>query len=505
MELKLPERNAYTGPHKIKLVAGETPPIHPDYYRLNNEFGFYGLSYEGGSRYKSGTDSEGNKTFIEHEHESPQGILRRKSMSTYRNYCRLVVDKFNSFVFEGTITRDEEDKRFDTWEEDVDGKGTCLAKFSRIAATHAAIFGRWLTIVNTTKDPMQETEAQTMAGGANVVLEHKHPSCIIDWEDCEWNDKLLMRAYPEGYQFGAVLLIDKETITTCPLDKDGKIISIGPPESHGWDGMPVIVWYGLNRTLTPSASLIGDISELNKRIFNLDSVLAEELYKQTFTQYFAIGVSADDFGNGTASPGSRKIICINKPQTEVRFEKITSDPAQADSIRSSLTQDSDEIYRLVGLRKPDVSIGPESGRALKIRFVETSAIAASLSSNAEESENKIISLWNAAMSGNAEESEYPDSEDFDEESLVEELKSTLDLLGGNFPEMMKAEKVKKYAAREFCDLDGEKQVEMQQEIEDFYKPELVPPITPILPLAAPMDKPMDNGPKQETKNPFVPE
>lgn len=443
------------GRHEIVLEKGSKPPAHKEYAARRRLFEFLEASYKGGSAYKNAKDAEGMPVFIEHETESPQAAKRRKRLSTYRNYCRVVVDKFRAFVFGCAITRDAEDERFEEWSEDVDDNGTPLSEFMEQCMQKALILGKWFAIVDTSKQDDYETQAQAKARGNKMLLSCLHPARVINWNEDE--SELLVRHDGVG-QNGEVWLWSETGIVRCPLNDKGEIEAIGPEEPHGWTRMPIICFNGLN----PGESLISDVAEMNKAIFNDDSLLREEQAKQIFSQHFICGIGADAMTDeSSVAIGSRKFICIKESAQTVRIDRISGDQSMSESIRQTIEIDEKEIYRMVGLRMPDVLQGPESGRALRIRQAETVAIAERIADNAEAAEDRIVQFYNEATGSDVEDPSYPD--DFDEEDLAATLKETLDLVGSGVGPLLKAEAIIAYIRQKFTDMEPEERAELEAE------------------------------------------
>jgi len=446
------------------LKVGEKPSRHPAHAKLCVLWRFMEKSYAGGCQYKNSTDSEGQPVFIQHEQESPTAATRRKRLATYRNFVKPIVDKFSAFVYGQDIPRDSSEQYSD-WALDVDGNGTELHEFMRKAGQKAALLGRWIILVDTTKSGDVMTRAQAEAEGAKMVLRYAHPSRAIDWNE-DWTEVLFQQ------DSKTYVIMNNETITTAVVDDEGNVKSIDE-QPHTWGVIPMVCVKAGDEDL----GIAQDVAELGKSIFNLDALLKEELYKTTFTQWWATGISSEE-DLGSVNVGSRKIICINKPSSDVKFDKLSADPAQANSIRDSIDQDVKEVYRVVGLRMPDVLKQAESGVAIKLRFTETSAICQTLAKQFKGAEDAINERFERAYGQEVEEPTYPD--DFSEDDLQVELKMTLDVVGANMPPEIKAEKVTQWSRQQFSELDADQTVLIERVIREFYsaKPEKPNPVVP---------------------------
>ena len=444
-------------PREIVVKIGEPPPRHPRYEERKAAYKFYQASYDGGSAYKNTMDADGMPVLPKHDAESDANYRRRKSLSTYRNYCRPITDKFFAFVFGSGVQRPS-DSGFEAWAEDVDGQGSTYAEFMENAVRQAMILGRWYVIADTTK--VNEYETRSQAEGNRLLLANLHPCRVLDWCNDESSELLVKHDTADG--FGEVWLWTDYDVTMCPLDEKGLVRSM-TSIPHGWDGMPIVRLDGLNG----STSIIRDISEENKRLFHDTSLLVEESEKQIFSQFFLFGMSGDDIREtDTVSIGSRKYICISKP--DAKIERAAGDPAMSESLRANIDADIKHIYREAGLRMPDLESGPESGRALRIRQSETIAIAERLAENAENSENRVLSLFEQAFGAEVEPIQY--SKSFDEEDMSEQLKETLDIATSEaFGPKMKGEVAAEYIGKKFPELKSEIRQELAEEARELFE------------------------------------
>ena len=202
--------------------------------------------------------------------------------------------------------------------------------------------------------------------------------------------------------------------------------------------------------------------------FNMDSILKEERSKQTFSQWWLASPTIKPEDLQSVDVGSRKVLVLPVDANTIKFERLSGDPAQADSIRASISADIQEIDRCMGLKDPTIEQGTESGRALKIRFTETAYIATSLADMAEDAEEQVTELWSGAMGVEVEGPEYPDS--FDSEDVAQELEACLKVITAQFPASVKKAQVKKWVDDAFAgSVEQDELSEMHQDIEELYQ------------------------------------
>ena len=458
-------------------VIGKKPPQHPDYQKNCYKQSFFQASYDGGCEYKDAMDSAGDPIFIPHPNEPPDSANVRKRMSVVRNYCASLINKFGSYIFSQPIIRST-DSRFVEWAEDVDGLGTPLCEFMESVSDKARTLGMWGIIFDTTKEDDSQTQATAAALGNRPILSDLHPGRIINWSP----DRTELLIQHDVGEFGEVWLWSQTSIAKFGLDEKGKIAGIGEVVNHGYPRMPIVLCSGLN----DYRSLIKDVSEIQKRLFHLDSVLIEELIRQTFTSFLLVGIDAKELDN--VSPfaiSGRKFTCINRPKTEVEAIPIGSNVSQAQSLRDSIRSDEIEIFRTMGLRVPDeVSNHPESGKAIKLREGEASNMAATLANNTESAEKDITRLYNFATQSSIESAQYPDS--FDADDLQELLADTILVLTNEFGKKLKSAQTVKYIQQAYREAPIELRVELENEAkamaEEVEEAPMTLPGQPVLPV-----------------------
>jgi len=435
-------------------VVGKRPPLHPEYAKNQYKYNFYMASYQGGCDYKESCDSAGDPIFIPHPNEPPESSQIRKRMSVVRNYCCSLVNKFGSYIFSQPIVRSAQPS-FVEWYHDVDGLGTPLPQFMESVSDKARTLGMWGIIFDTTKENDDQTVSTATALGNRPILSHLHPNRILNWTP----DKTQLLIQHDVGEFGELWLWDKLTISKFPLDSKGKVAAIGEVVVHGYPRMPVILCSGLN----DYQSLIKDVAELQKRLFHLDSVLIEELIRQTFTSFLLIGVS--DIELNKVAPfaiSGRKFTCINKAANEVKVEPIGSNVSQADSLRNSIQDDEREIFRSMGLRVPDVLAShPESGKAIALREGETVNMAERIAANTESAERIVTELYNFATSSNIEAPRYPDA--FNSEDLNQLLTNTILVMSNSFGPKLRSEMQIKFIRQSFREALPALRLELEQE------------------------------------------
>lgn len=434
-------------------IGKPAPLPHPKWQELVLLWNFLSLSYDGGSYYKRGKDADGEDVFIPHEHESEEALKRRRRISCYRNFCKPICDRFNDMVFGKAIKRDS-NPAYQTWTKSVDDENKSLHEFMKHAVLKASIYGRFYVTIDSSAESDEMTKAQAEAAGVEIKLRCIKPQMVIDWEDDgSW---FLLRESPKTYT-----LVDDVNITEAKIGEDGNVKSV-TSIPHGWVNCPIV----MVTSRCDKRSLLSDVAELAKCVFNSDSILREEICRQTFSQWWAVGVKPDDLS--AASLGSRKVICVNpegRPSSDVRFERMSGDSTQAQSIRETIQMDVSAIFQAVGLKPPDVEqTSPESGRALRIRNIEVTSIASAIADEACKAECKINELYAGASQMELEDPVYPSAADLEMDDASVQLNECLQLVASTLPVGLKTLKTMKYIKADFPNLDEAEMAELEMEL-----------------------------------------
>ncbi|HOW70078.1 MAG TPA: hypothetical protein PKY77_05700 [Phycisphaerae bacterium] len=378
-------------------------PIHPQWASDCRRYDFLDLSYRGGPEYKKGYDSQGCPVLIEHDRETAVGRDRRTRLGVYVNHCRPIVRRFTDFVFRQDIQRCTDDSIFTEWTKDVDLQSTPLQTFMRSVVRRACVLGRYFVAVDTTRPSGLEdmTRTQALAAKVRMFLKRVDPRRVVNWRR---ESDVLTEALVLYDDSSSAILWTPHVRVSMTLDEQGLVTSIISVD-HGWPRLPLI-------ELVPfdGDSQIGDIAELNRDLFNHGTLLREELYNSTFTMRLMFGVRSSDLADesGTMESGSNRLLCI--PNPDAKLEVSGGDPAQAESIRKTITDSTTEIYRQCGLRAEDpmTTTAPQSGIALKVRFDEVSAQLSAIAEEAERVEGEIVKLYNVANGTDVQPPDYPE-------------------------------------------------------------------------------------------------
>jgi hypothetical protein len=388
--------------------VGETLSVHADWEKLVRAYDFYELSFRGGPEYKEGVDTAGEPILIRHEPlETDEAFKRRQRLAIYRNHCKNVIRRFNSFVFRKPVSRDGSNETFAEWCKNVDGQSTPLPKYMRETVKKAQICGRYLIGVETNRPPEagDMTQAQALAAGIGMYLVRIDPRRMIDWrrESGRLTEALIV--YGAGER---ATLWRRNEFVRITLDEQGEVTSaVAFPNEWGRDQggwLPILEV----APFEDGTSQLADVAELNRHEFNLETLLGEELYGTTFTQYWLFGLKGDAIQNKSEG-GPSRIICVPNPEADVKT--TGGDPAQAESLRASMRDTKEDLFLTAGLKAQDpLQVSPaKSGVALKVEFDDADTIMSAIAAEAQRVESEIVRFYNQAHSAEIVPPEYPDN------------------------------------------------------------------------------------------------
>lgn len=444
---RLPKQESIPG-----IEVGKPLPIAGDYPARMLCMDFWSASYDGGPWYKKSRDADGMDVLARVPGEANDALDLRRQLATYKNYCKPIVNRYIGLVYgSGKVVREQENARYKAFLDDCDGLGSTLHDFMTHAQRQACVEGVRYCIMESDRRSDVASVLDATLSDANMFLVDVDPRQVLNY--CHVGNKLVQCLVSRGDRNARYY--DQYIYFDVFLDEGNKVESIGEPATHGYPDIPVVQVFAFDS----GDSMLQDIAELNKAIFNLDSLHRTELQRQTFTTHFILGAEKSDIE--TLVSGGRRFVTI--PRTgDISIETVGADISQADSLRQAMGMDIGEIWRLAGLSNPEVVQNTESGRALRIRFDEISAQAKAIADAGEKAEASIAELWKDGMAdANVADAQYPDS--FSQEDVSVDV----DIFGKlpNEPAKLKKMLISKIASELFPGMDEADSVELALEIE----------------------------------------
>lgn len=432
------------------VTPGKTLPTRSEYDSNLQPMHFWRVSDRGGHKYVDGFDAKGSAILIQHDVETNDSYNRRKCISSLKNYVRPIITRYNSFVFANDPIRSKEPEVYTNFLDSVNGHGKEMNDFMANVLRRSQIDAASYILVDTTIPYFEEVETQAQADdvGMQVIFRDIKYEQVPYWEE---KDGVVTRAIvivpvngifigwevTDSEQRVIVLSQPQENATGFSVG-DYVVASVDDWVKHNYGGCPLV-------RLKPTEfdSQAAPIAENQKEIFNLTSLLNEELFNSTFTQWVATGATAEEIEPLTK--GVNRVICCSKQG--VTWTKLGSDPGQADSIRESIKDAITELYRTAGVTGGAGQVeatGNVSGIAHAFLHLEANSRFAMLAKVAEDAENLAVERWSSATG-----IEYPGDavyvKDYNPRDIEADLKRVIEVVKSNLPLTIKDAAILEFA------------------------------------------------------------
>ena len=249
---------------------------HGEYEANKGLWDFFWESYEGGSGYIEG----GN--LIRHPREDTTVYNRRKERAYFVNYCGAIIDTYIAHLNKQAPVVDVP-KPAGAWAafaKDVNRRSDSLSEFRREVQAAAMTLGQTFIVVDK-PDSGALSLAEEIESGTPFFM-HYYPWDVVDWDLDEFGKpywvKLLetdrsVPSNPFQKKGGSRTLYkiwfrDSWTL----IDSDGKVVNSG---ENPLGEVPIVPVLNRKKKSNPmqGISALNDIAYLNKRIFNLGSLI----------------------------------------------------------------------------------------------------------------------------------------------------------------------------------------------------------------------------------------
>lgn len=421
-------------------------------------FNFLDLSYEGGPKYRTGSDYRGMMILIEHENERADPLLsatvvptasqtvnkseavlktekypRRLRMASYVNFVRPIVDKFWSYVLgvdpvrpeDKTITesinRIELDKNIE--EMTLDGLKYTEAWIGYDAANITLPDGK----TSMTKAEIEQIDPKHKGEPYIVRID---PRCIADFD--EGGGDITRVAIEEIVRTkGSITQPESKQTFYREWDKDGwrlyKLVMDDKGnhflklESHGTHTFGRCPFF---RVLFPFP--IKDVADLNRQHFNIGSVLDEELSQNTFSQRYITGQAAEDITGSDKGAGNTMVL----PNINAKVGIIAGDPGQAASLMARREEIKTAIFEIVSMSPMGKNVA-ESAEKKKRDLEALYTLLTKIAEVVETVENKLlIAMGVYAEDDDAQRTHY--NRQFDVFTIDDLIAQNTDLASASF-------------------------------------------------------------------------
>jgi len=426
---------------------------HDHFLKLSHRWWFYLKSYVGGDEYINHSwdlfnDVSPKRILLRAKdlsflhrfgRENQDDFIHRIARSYFLNYCRTIINIYKNHISRKGVDRTPtpaKDPDIVEFRLDADGGGTNLNDFllEQVLPLNQ-IYGWQAVLVDMPLgDLTNKTEADRKAAGMKPFAKIIPPFNLVDWQvtdnKFDWvkieSFDLVKFDDPKEEQ-------EKKQDRTFTVwtkthwerfNDNGKSLK---RQEHKLGIVPVIVAFNERSFIYEwpiGLSAINDISDLNREIYNMSSLLQEFLYKQCFPQMVLDEESIGkiiELGNSNAIP-------MNKDMFTPAYLSPPVDPAKF--INDVIQRLIQEIYRQALVRDTSVEIGQaESGISKAFDFHDSQQNIARKSQNMEMFEIELTQLamkW-LGKDVKADELGVKWPQEFDIKTINEEIMDAIEI------------------------------------------------------------------------------
>ena len=423
------------------MAALSTGEVYIGYTEEARLWDFYLSSYE------APLTVYANNYLIRNEKESDTEYNNRIEGSHRKNNCKYIVNLLNAYLFKdkpSRIAHDEISKKlFGRFEKDADGKGTNLNQFMRRVDRYASALGRVYVVMDRKNLPDGE---KTGTHRDNLMSKHYaymvYPQQVKkvafdDFENIKWC--VIEEAYyNDDDPFDSESLI-KQYRYRLWTDNEWYLFNdddLSEPVESGKHNLGICPCFyvdgedGVSRY--NGQSLIGDISYIDKALFNNESRLNQIIEDQTFSQ-LCMPVQSVVYGEESGvdeaiEMSTKRVLLFDTSGGKYAAPVyISPDASQAEFILNYITKLTVQLYNSIGLQSEvGESANSESGKAKAYDYSRLNSILCSRAERLETVEEKLLyclSRWTDEKLH--VEIKYPD--DFDIRTLQNEIQYAQEL------------------------------------------------------------------------------
>lgn len=404
---------------------------------------YWRLADENGPDFIEGVDGNGAHIVPQYPLESPNRWNTRKSRAKAPSLVRHIVDHYTAHVFRAPVGRTGTDERADEILADADGYGTPLHRLLRTRCRQALVERHSYILCDTNAERFILREVSPDAVLAAVVA----PGGVAE--------AVMLLVDPEGRPF--LWHVTATEQRKAILNKDATaIVSVEPWESHSFGACPLVAVCGM-------PSFVPPVSDSQKRLAVLDSLLQCELHASAFSQPVFTGVEPKAMEEVIRS--NAFVLCFPDPNAKAFM--LGSDPAQAVSISTERDKEMINAYREAKVSPVQATPGaPESGVARAYRFVDADVELAGIAESIETAERALWQRLAAAGACVEPTVTYPRS--FIPVDDAGELNELLAVWSSNLPNTLRRAAVERYA--EAVGLSDDDLEALQAELDGMFPP-----------------------------------
>lgn len=452
-------------PHKITKESLKKQ--HPIYNQSIESWRFFWQSYVGGKDYFN------DKNLFQHSRETKQKFEERLKRAYYLNYAGAIIETYIAHLSKQPPLTEVKNTEWEGFTKNVDRRQDALAEFRREVQIAAMVLGHTFVIVDKPMGDFKSKKEENESGLPFFV--HVYPWDVLDWDIDQFGEPNWVKIREVDNREVAELGAQKKKNQAkgfltrvwwrdvwALFDSEGKEVENG---TNDLGRVPIVVYF--NRKSAKSdflgVSAINDIAFINRRIFNLGSLIDEFVYNSAFPM-----LSEPQQAGETAQQRETGVTTVWRyPATATHKPEWLSPPTEPLEFTSKEVDSSvSEIQRLArveagfDLRKRQAT----SGVAKAFDWLSTSNVLAEKADNFEEGDTKIFQMWQDWQKSPGEvKVDYPD--EFDVQTLASALDDAMTIQGMNISEEFEKNELKKVVKKAMPKITDEEFKKISDEID----------------------------------------
>ena len=393
----------------------------------------------------------GQTYLIPYPRESSEKFARRNQLAFYASPVARITSRFTSYIAMKPVIRDVRNQLLKIIEDDCDGMGNSIDVFFQSFMIDAKARGSHLLLIDMPNvEDMPESQADQINQRKVPIWTPIKPDIVTDWDLLD-NGTFSYVEFSgtyrnaEGKQKACTWRYD-EMMWQC-IEGD-KVISEG---EHNLGVCPIIAF--TESGPFPNFGPFASISDLAKRLFNLESELDEILRAQTFS-ILTLQIPPDtdtagfaDLAKATGETISTENLMLYKG-TMPGFVAPPDGPAQV--YRDRIKDIKDDINE-IGLDVATIS-QQESGVAMQFRFQAINAELSKFAARMEDFERRAWELTTRWL-GLDEVVEIQWPRDFNIADPEQEIGILSDMTAANMPPEVIIEQKRRVIVTQFSGTD----------------------------------------------------
>lgn len=415
------------------LIVGKKLLFHSDYKQMCRSIEFWEEAVEVSSDYWNVKDPQGEQSLKPFTCEDKSDFKWRKSVSTPKNYMGSILTKYVSTSFKNKPVRSDNE-----FFNNVDMLGSSMGEFMEYAAKQALIQGVSYIVPDSTATDSSLSELQKSIMGIRPFLRLVEAKDAINWIDYLGHLQEIIIRFEDINDQEYYIYYNNEVMMRIDVNDNQTIVAISPAVSHGFKKIPVVRMMPFDT----EESFVASGANMQLSINNLSSLEKVEIYKSTFTRYFAKGfpLNRDEEGNPLPmSWGNERIIHAESPDGDMK--PLGADVGQADSIRKSMSDETQSLFQQYHLSASQIQEGTAipSGYSLVISRADFNSVCNSIVKETERAENEMIALLATAEGLVADPTVY--SREFIEPDKQEAITNLRETLALDIPQDIKDQEI----------------------------------------------------------------